>query len=177
MRAYAVFILLCLLLPWALSVGASPCRAEEKLKDGFYAVLRISEARESLLPLAGNEALVKVSPLFLEGGTEFVVLQREPFAPLALKEKPVKIKDPTGRTQSWLLLTLTAEAGGKLEELTKAHVGGRGTLVIGGEAVTVHKIREVIKGGRLQVSRCSDTACEYLYEELKDNVQGPSPGK
>ncbi len=42
-------------------------------------------------------------------------------------------------------------------------------LIIGGAVITVHKIREPIVGGRLQISCCAEGAFEFLVEQLGDN--------
>jgi preprotein translocase subunit SecD len=65
-----------------------------------------------------------------------------------------------------LWLELTPEAGSKLEKLTREHLGGRVAFVIDGEPVTLHKIRSVITGGQFRLSRCTDTACQYIYGRL-----------
>ncbi len=45
------------------------------------------------------------------------------------------------------------------------------TLVVDGEALTVHKIRAAITGGKMEITRCGDNACERIYVTLKDNVK------
>jgi preprotein translocase subunit SecD len=65
-----------------------------------------------------------------------------------------------------LRLELTPEAASKLEKLTREHLGGRVAFVIEGEPVTLHKIRSVITGGQFRLSRCTDTACQYIYTRL-----------
>jgi hypothetical protein len=45
----------------------------------------------------------------------------------------------------------------------------RAVLVVDGEALTLHKIREAITSGKLQITRCNDNACERLLVKLKDN--------
>ena len=44
-------------------------------------------------------------------------------------------------------------------------------LVIDGEALTIHKIKEPLTSGLLQITRCNDNACEKLSLVLKDNVK------
>jgi len=148
--------------------------AEEKLADGFYGVRRVAESKEALMPLAGDEIIIKRSAMYLEPGDkpEYVVITKEHFAPLSLKENPEKMKDETGRTNIWLNIKLTDDAAKKMEELTRANLGGRGTLVINGESITIHKIRAVITDGKMVISRCSGDACEKLYVEFKENVKG-----
>ena len=65
--------------------------------------------------------------------------------PLDLAETP---SEEPGR----LLLTFTAGAAKKLASFTEKSVGKRVALVIGGEVVTIHTVRQAIAGGKLQVS-------------------------
>ena len=44
-------------------------------------------------------------------------------------------------------------------------------VVVGQKVVTMHKIKSVIKGGKLQISRCGDNGCQVLYRELNDNIK------
>lgn len=44
----------------------------------------------------------------------------------------------------------------------------RVAVIIDGEIVTIHKVREPIRDGRVQISRCTDDACQVLYSKLTD---------
>jgi hypothetical protein len=70
-----------------------------------------------------------------------------------------------------LLLSMTRVATDQLAQFTEKHLGERVAIVIGGQAVTQHKIRSRIEGGKLQITRCDDDACRSLLIELKDNVK------
>jgi hypothetical protein len=39
-------------------------------------------------------------------------------------------------------------------------------MVVDGEIVTVHKIRSIITGGKVQITRCTDNACEVIRSKL-----------
>ena len=65
-----------------------------------------------------------------------------------------------------LRLELTPESARNLEKLTRDHLGGKVVFMIDGEPVTIHKIRSVITGGQFRLSRCTDTACQYIYGRL-----------
>jgi len=54
----------------------------------------------------------------------------------------------------------------QLEKFTGDNVNKSVAVVIGGKIVTIHKIRCAIEGGRIQITRCNDSACEVLYTEL-----------
>jgi len=155
MKNIVTQVLICLFCACLVSAGALPARADDRVENGFYRVLRISGERETLLPLGENEILVESSPLFLEPGEKirYLVLAKEPHVPLALREKPVKVKDPTERTKSWLQVRLTESAAKDLENFTRANLGTSATMVVGGASLTVHTIRTVMQDGRMQISR------------------------
>ncbi len=68
------------------------------------------------------------------------------------------------------MLNLTEEAKEQLKVFTTKHLKRLTTIVVGGEALTKHQIKNVIDGGYLQITRCTDNACELLYVQLQDNV-------
>jgi preprotein translocase subunit SecD len=63
-------------------------------------------------------------------------------------------------------LTRSEEAAADLERVSREHLGQTVALVVDGEVVTMHKIRSVISDGKVQVTRCTDNACQYLYTRL-----------
>ena len=69
------------------------------------------------------------------------------------------------------MLTLTDSAKDRLANFTGDHINDWVALVIDGNAVTMHKIRERIEDGRLQITRCTDNACAMLFVALQDNVK------
>jgi hypothetical protein len=51
--------------------------------------------------------------------------------------------------------------------LTANPPGKQIAIVLGGEVVTTHKIRAVIRDGNVQITRCVPGAAKYLLEQLK----------
>jgi preprotein translocase subunit SecD len=66
-----------------------------------------------------------------------------------------------------VLLKLKPSAATALEHLTRDHLGRELTIVLGGEVVTTHKIRDIIKGGDVQITNCAPGAAEFLLEQLQ----------
>lgn len=160
-------ILICLcILGSFLTV---PVFSQSTVPNGLYPVVREASNREALLPLAPGEVVVVHDPSILEGGATdkvHLVVRRDEFAPLSLKQPPQKLPDQTDRTLFWLGLTLDDSSSQRLEEITRAHLGQTLAVVVGGNSVTKHGIKSVIKGGKVQISRCGDNGCQVLFREL-----------
>jgi preprotein translocase subunit SecD len=65
------------------------------------------------------------------------------------------------------LLKLQPKGATALERLTSERLGKQITIVLGGEVVTMHKIREVSRGGEVQITSCAAGAAKYLLEPLQ----------
>ena len=71
-----------------------------------------------------------------------------------------------GQGKSVLTVSLSRKNAERAEAFTRTHLGGRVALVVDGEIVTLHKIRSVVTGGKLQIARCTDNACEVIRSKL-----------
>ncbi len=69
-------------------------------------------------------------------------------------------------------VSLSEEAAAQFESFTERYLGQTVALVVGGQVLTVHKIRQVVHDGKVQISRCGDEGCQILFLELRDNVPG-----
>ncbi len=63
-------------------------------------------------------------------------------------------------------VALKKEYAALLEEFSRAHLDGKVVVVLDGEVITMHKVRSVITGGKFQLTRCYDDACEVLLSKL-----------
>lgn len=155
------------------STESSAADPTVKLADGLYLVLRKDTDRSKIEPIAAGETLLINDYRFLEPAdrqaTEYVVVQKNQFVPLIMKEQPQKGTDTKGRPK--LLISLAEEQSGKLEEFTRKNTGGSVAVVIGDQVVSCHKIREPIVGGRMQITRCTDNGCAAIYSELQKRRQ------
>lgn len=95
-----------------------------------------------------------------------VALDRGDYVPLVLAEKPRAFAQDDGRLR--LEITLAKEHVPTLAAFSRRNVGGRAAVVLGGEIVSVHKQRSVIEDGRMQITRCTDRACERILTKLAD---------
>ena len=87
------------------------------------------------------------------------------YVPLKLSENPHLIEQPDQKLR--LQMSLTDDAALKLEKFTEKHLNKEVAIVISGRAVTMHKVRSKIEGGKIQITRCTDNACKHLFLELK----------
>lgn len=142
--------------------GAAP------LSSGIYLVTRESDDQAKLQPVSKDEFLIISDDRFLDpserGPARFLTVSVKDRIPIVITNSPEKGKDGKGRPS--LLLELDKSQVKPLEEFTTKHVNKSVAIVIGGDVVTVHKIREPIKGGKLQITRCTDNGCEVLYSKL-----------
>src|SRR5262249_11345814 len=102
---------------------------------------------------------------------QHVVVHSAPDVPLDLAGPPEAVKEGTEVVQ--ILLKLQPKAASALETLTQANLGRQGAIVIGGEVVTIHKVRQAIKGGEVQITSCTPGATNYLLEQLQAQQKKP----
>jgi preprotein translocase subunit SecD len=151
---------------WSQEKGPSP---PKKLPDGVYAVLRDSLKEKDVLPLNNGEVLVVHHHRYLKQDAKepprFLVVHAAPDVDLDLAEAPRVVKE--GEEVVRILLKLQPKAATALERLTTDRLGKQVAIVVGGEVVTTHKIRDVIKGGDVQITSCAAGAAQYLVEQLR----------
>jgi hypothetical protein len=147
------------------AAGAAPTQA---LANGFYPIVRESStpagagaAKRPLVTLLYDH---KYSEADKDTPPVYVSIDSSDFVPLILAEPPESEKD--GRGFTLLRVRLAPEQEKKLEEFSRAHLNGKVCIVIGGDIVTMHKVRAVITGGKVQVTRCTDDACQVLKLKL-----------
>jgi preprotein translocase subunit SecD len=140
-----------------------------KLPDGVYLVLRDSTRAKDVRPLKDGEVLVVNRHRYLKKDDKepprFLVVRPVPDVILDLAGRPKAVKE--GKEVVRILLKLRPKAAKALEQLTSNRVGKQIAIVLGGEVVTMHKIRTVIKGGDVQISSCAAEAGKYLLEQLE----------
>jgi len=94
----------------------------------------------------------------------YVALDPNDYVPLVIEGMPEMKSD--GQGKSVLTVCLARRNAERAEAFTRAHLGGRIAMVVDGEIVTLHKIRSVITGGKVQITRCTDNACEVIRSKL-----------
>lgn len=144
-------------------------KSPRKLPNGVYAVLRDSLKAKDLLPLKDGEVLLVHRHRYLKKDDKepprFLAVRSAPDVELALATEPKAVKE--GEEVVRILLKLRPSAATALERLTSDRVGRQVTIILGGEVVTMHKIREVIKDGEVQITSCAPGAANYLLNQLQ----------
>jgi preprotein translocase subunit SecD len=96
----------------------------------------------------------------------FVVVRKAAGVALDLAAEPKAVKQEGGEGLR-ILLKLQPAPARELERLTRENLGRQVAIIVGGKVVTVHKVREVIKGGEVQITSCAPGGAEYLLEKLQ----------
>ena len=173
---YVAKQLLSLALAALLAAGAQaadrsePDQARAWLPDGMYLVLKEAATRDKLGASGGGQQALINDGRFLEAAernaTTYVLVSERQSIPFSMASAPDRGKDGKGRSK--LMLALSPDQAGPLEKFTRKNCGRTVAIVIGGDVVTTHKIREPITGGRVQITRCSDSGCDVLFSKLQD---------
>lgn len=177
----AVFIGGCESLPEKdkpINEISEPENIINNIENGIYLLKDMGVSANDLTP-SGSEIIIQTNELFEHNASDsikFYLVDLKEFVPMKITKKPIisanpnpKIKEDTTRL-SQLKITLSPEYASLLEKFTTKHVDKKITIVIGGMAITKHKIRVPIIGGNLQISRCTDEACSVLLSEMENNV-------
>jgi hypothetical protein len=160
-----------ILLSFLLITFFGTAFSQSIIKDGLYLVNRVDTVVTQTLFLSEKETAVYFSSMFDEfNSDEFsrVIIDTSQYVPLELDTLP-KAEQQTDSKKK-LLLSLTKESSKKLKAFTTENLLRKVALIVGGEVLTIHKIKAAITNGQLQITRCNDNACETLLIKLMDNV-------
>lgn len=145
----------------------------DSLVNGIYLVQRWTIDREDLFPLFDGEHFVEYDESkFFELKDEedepvkFVALSKTEFIPFDLAHTPRAIPQDDGRHN--VGLTFSADMSQKMKTFSRQYLGRQVAMVVDGKIITLHKVRSIIDGGQVQISRCTDRGCELILGELKD---------
>jgi len=153
------------------SIDLAMTKDQLSLEDGMYKVERFGTLKSEILPLKANEKIIVFNQEFIDKtdqDKEYLVINTQEFAPLKLGEQPKTETQDDDRKR--LLLKLSEKAKEQMKVFTAKNLNAHTAIVVNNEALTKHKIKSIIDEGLLQITRCTDNACELLYSELQDNV-------
>jgi hypothetical protein len=156
-----------------ISIAAnSQTNLRKPVNDGLYLVIRLGTDSTQFISLTNNQIVIRFNKLFIENADDKntrIAIDTSEYVPLELDKAPV-FEQQTEQKKK-LMLSLTPAASEILKSFSAKHVMEKVVIVIDGEALTMHKVREPITGGQLQITRCSDNACEKLFIMLKENIK------
>ncbi len=154
-------------------LGGKQVSTAPPLADGIYPAL--AEPTDSpALGLPAGQRSLRYDPKLADSASQdpvtYVTVDTKDFIPLVLRKAPEPQRQQDGRL---LLGVALDEAYVKpLADFTRAHLNQRIALVLDGEVMSTHKVRTVIEGGQLQITRCDDHACEKILSKLAKRGPG-----
>jgi preprotein translocase subunit SecD len=165
---------LCAGLGWALmyallTAGCTGAGSRAPDRAGFYLIVAEAESAAALPAATAEQRVVRYDYSLLQEADRqaprYLLLRKTADVPLMLASAPeLNEKGENGFPE--LRLELTPESATRLEKLTREHLGGTVAFAVDDQPVTIHKIKSVITGGQFRLSRCTDTACRYIYGRL-----------
>ncbi|MDB6147816.1 MAG: hypothetical protein JWO45_1480 [Spartobacteria bacterium] len=141
----------------------------QHLDNGVYLSLRESSAPQEAQAIGAPSMVLTYDRRKYSGAPAnepltYVAIDSKDFVPLIIEGAPEMKSD--GRGKSILTVSLARKNAERLEAFTRAHLHGRIALIVDGEIVTLHKVQTVVTGGKLQITRCTDGACEVIRAKL-----------
>ena len=148
---------------------ASVVLEREPLPNGIYLIQRWTIEPNDLWPLLDKEEVVKSDPSWLgesdEDEVRFVTIDRSVGISLDTLDGLDPVEQSDGRIN--LNVTFPKNSAEALEAMTRKYLGRQITVVIGGRALTIHKIRSIIKNCQVTISRCTDDGCQIILQNLQ----------
>lgn len=144
---------------------------EASLKNGFYLILEEQADAAMLQKPAENEVVVTYTLDHLgvkDQPPRHYRVKNLPDVGFSLDSRPEIGDKVDGKTT--LNVILCEGDAQAFQKFTATNIGRALAIIIGGKVVTAHKIRTEIVGGKIQITRCGDDACEQLFMWLKDSV-------
>ena len=140
----------------------------DKVPDGIFLVNRWTIDRDDLFPLFEDEILIQHDPKDLELDSQEPVMHVTVELSKCVLFDKLKHLEPKEQADGRINLnmTLASKSVTDLEKLTRRHLGRQVAVVIDGKAVTMHKIRSIIKDGQVQIMRCTDEGCKVILQRL-----------
>jgi preprotein translocase subunit SecD len=151
--------------------SASAAASTAKLSDGLYLVLREADSATKVEPASQSEHALIYDYHFLEPAERekpnYLILSTDAFIPFVLSNAPTMDEDSHGKPK--LMLQLAQKQVVPLAEFTRKNLGKTVAIVVDGQVVSAHKIKEPIIGGRLQISWCTRNGCHVLMSKLQSD--------
>lgn len=162
--------LIACLLATLLIAGCKniPVNGTPTVSDGFYQVMKLVPDSVSV-SIPQHQVLIPFDTLFNSGDYTRVLIDTAEYIPLELNEAPTT--EPLDENRKLLSVTLTPRTSHSMRDFTAKRIMKEVVIVMDGKAITMHKVRDTITGDKMQITRCTDNACEYLYVKMKTKIR------
>jgi len=142
-----------------------------KISDGFYLILKEGKTKNEVSSIKSDEIILSyINEIDTTQKTpRYLLVKRAPNVALDLEKQPT-LNNNGDSKKTILYLTLAARSAKELKEFSEKNIMRQVAFVIDGTVITVHKIRAAINNGEVQITRCTDNACQVLYLKLKEKV-------
>ncbi len=171
---------LCFLVTLPLAVGctgtstarrAATSGTADKVPSGMYAVVGEPYEAPRSDALSAGQRQLRYDPRMADTEstepTLWVMVETADFVPLILATAADHTTQENGRIL--ISVALAQPYIAKLAEFTRTHLGNRVALVLDGEVMSCHKVRTVIEGGQMQITRCDQRSCQRILSKLAES--------
>lgn len=134
------------------------------LRNGFYEVVKQDSVTPET-PISGQQLIVSFDSVFNPGDGTLLVIDTSDFVPLELEHDPDLLSQEDNK--KLLSVSLTPSAAEKMKSFSQQHVMKHIAILLDGKVLTMHRIKEAITGPNVQITRCDDNGCEYLFVKLR----------
>lgn len=166
-----IFLSIVVLLVASSVVFSQKHSTKNKIKNGLYLINKLETDEDQYSQLTMKEASVRLSKYFVDKCSDDclrIIIDKSDFVPLDLDRLPF-ISQQTEENKK-LLLFLTKESSERMKKFTETHVMGQVAVVVGGEVISMFRLKRKITNAQLQITGCSDVVCEKLYAKLKKST-------
>jgi hypothetical protein len=153
----------------AISCRQQDTKKERHISNGFYEVIAAGPDKTKPGEARPNTMIIPYNGIYDEQAFDWLQIDTSEMVALELEVLPAIEKDSLQKSR--LSITLSEGSSEKLETFTAARIMKSVAIVLDGEAITMHKVRDTIHGGTMQISWCGENACEKLYTKLKGSVK------
>lgn len=140
------------------------------IPNGLYLISELGTDTTEFGLIEERKAVIKFNYLIInEKDQKYnrILVDLDKYVPLCLQKPPEAVQQTEIKKN--LVFSLTEKASEQLKVFTTNHIMQKIALVVDGEAVSIHKIREPIIHGQIQITTCSDNACERLIVKIKND--------
>jgi len=143
---------------------------EGAIPNGMYVVLGEPYEVPRSVALPAGQRQLRYDPRMTDSAStepmQWVVVETADYVPLILATAAEHTTQENGHIL--ISVTLAKQHVTALAEFTRSHLGNRVALVLDGEVMSAHKVRTVIEGGRMQITRCDEHACQRILSKLAE---------